>query len=93
MASQYYNFTGQKMYNRDRIGGVDLYILTAYFVDPTTICRSNGDANREVGTTGTGLWLQNGPDPVRDSFSSPIAQSDADNTKWVKGSCFPSMGE
>ncbi|CAF4146660.1 unnamed protein product, partial [Adineta steineri] len=45
-----------------------------------------------VGTTGTGLWLQNGPDPIQDSFSSPMNQTDANKTKWVQGACFPSMG-
>ncbi|CAF3715712.1 unnamed protein product [Adineta steineri] len=89
---KYYKFSEQKMYNRDTIAGIDVYILTAYFIDPKTICQSDADNTRKVGTTGTGLWLQNGPDPIQDSFSSPMNQTDANKTKWVQGACFPSMG-
>jgi charged multivesicular body protein 7 len=82
------------MFNRDNITGIDVYILTAYFVDPKTICQSNRDIKTfKQGDIGTGLWLQNGTDPIRDSFSSPMEQSDVNKTKWVQGSCFPSMGK
>jgi charged multivesicular body protein 7 len=81
------------MYNRDTILGTDVYILTAYFFDPKTICQSNGISNRPVGVTGTGLWLQNGTDPIQDSFLIPINQSDIVSTKWVQGQCFISMGK
>ncbi len=93
MVTQYYNFTQQKMFNRDTILGIDVYILTAYFVDPKTICQSDETPNRKIGDTGTGLWLQNGTDPIVDSFLVPINQSEVDKTKWVKGACFPSMGK
>jgi len=90
---QYYNFPAQKMFNQDTIFGTDVYILTAYFVDPATICKSGRDANHlKTEGTGTGLWLQNGTDPIRDSFHSPLYEKDVSQTKWVKGSCFPSMG-
>jgi charged multivesicular body protein 7 len=81
------------MYNQDTIAGIDVHILTAYFIDPKTICQSDETTNRKLGVVGTGLWLQNGTDPIRDSFLLPIDQSDADKTKWVKGACFPSMGK
>jgi len=91
--TQYYKFDQQKMFNRDTIAGIDAYILTAYFVDPSTICQSTGDnKNLKNDAVGTGLWLQNGADPIRDSFSSPLDQSDLPKTKWVQGACFPSMG-
>lgn len=92
MATSYYNFTNQKMFNEDNIGGVDVFILTAYFVDPTTICSKDNIPNRKEGATGTGLWLQNGPDPVRDSMSVPLTQTGLNSTKWVQGQCFVSMG-
>jgi len=92
MITQYYNFTQQKMFNQDTIAGVDVYILTAYFIDPKTICQSDANTNRKLGVVGTGLWLQNGTDPVLDSFSSPIEQSEVNATKWVQGACFVSMG-
>jgi len=90
---KYYNFSAQKMFNRDTIVGTDVYVLTAYFVDPKTICQSGRDASRlKKEGTGTGLWLQNGTDPIHDSFQSPLYEKEINKTKWVKGACFPSMG-
>ena len=43
--------------------------------------------------TGTGLWIQNGTDPVANAMKIPAKQSDANNTMWTEGVCFPSMGE
>ena len=81
------------MFNRDTIAGIDVYVLTAYFVDPSTICTAGRDASRlKKEGTGTGLWLQNGTDPIQNSFQSPVQESDIGSTKWVKGACFPSMG-
>ncbi|CAF3334463.1 unnamed protein product [Rotaria sp. Silwood1] len=89
----YYKYSQQKMFNRDTILGVDVYILTAYFIDPKTICTSDENTNyRDRHIVGTGLWLQNGINPISDSTLIPINQTDADKTKWVKGACFPSMG-
>lgn len=94
ITEKYYKFSAQKMFNRDTIAGVDVYILTAYFVDPSTICTSGRDASRLKNEgTGTGLWLQNGTNPIKDSFSVPLYENAANNTKWVKGACFPSMGK
>ena len=91
---QYYNFPAQKMFNRDTVAGIDAYILTAYFVDPSTICQSGRDAStlKTVGT-GSGLWLQNGTDPIRNSAAVPMDESSAVGTRWVKGACFPTMGK
>lgn len=93
LVTQYYKWTEQKMFNRDTILGTDVYILTAYFIDPKTICQSNGNTIRKLGSVGTGLWLQNGTDPIRDSFTVPINQSEIHTTKWVQGACFISMGK
>lgn len=94
VTKKYYNFTAQSMFNRDTIAGTDAYILTAYFADPKTICQSGRDAQtlKTVGT-GTGLWLQNGTDPIQDSVAVPLDETSAASTKWVKGACFPTMGE
>lgn len=81
------------MFNKDTIGGTDVYILTAYFIDPRRICRSNDIHYRKEDCKVNGLWLQNGTDPVRDSFLSPIKESDINSTKWVQGACIPSMGK
>ncbi|CAF4869034.1 unnamed protein product, partial [Rotaria socialis] len=93
ITTDYYKYTEQKMFNRDTVAGIDAYILTAYFVDPKTICASGDSSNQRVkGSVGTGLWLQDGADPIRDSVAIPMSQKDATTTKWVQGACFPSMG-
>lgn len=89
VTEKYYKYSQQKMFNRDTIGGIDAYILTAYFVDPKTIC-STTNVRDEVGT---GLWLQDGADPIADSVAIPMNQADAGKTKWTQGACFPSMGK
>jgi len=93
ITDKYYKYSTQKMFNRDTILDKDVYILTAYFVDPSTICSSGRDASslKEEGT-GTGVWLQNGTDPIRDSIHAPLHENEVSDTKWVKGACFPSMG-
>ncbi|CAF3808066.1 unnamed protein product [Rotaria sp. Silwood1] len=91
--TKYYKFDTQKMYNRATVAGIDSYVLTAYFVDPQTICTSGRDEARlKLEGSGSGLWLQNGPDPIRDSVQSPLYENTVNTTKWVLGSCFPSMG-
>ncbi|CAF3664420.1 unnamed protein product [Rotaria socialis] len=93
ITDKFYQYFTQKMFNRDTIAGVDLYILTAYFVDPRTICQSGRNPshlNRDG--TGTGLWLQNGSNPIRDSIEMPLYDNTVSNTKWAKGACLPTMG-
>jgi len=93
VATKWYDFPGQKMFNRDTIDGTDVYILTAYFIEPSTICTSGRDAARlKKEGTGTGVWLQNGTNPISDSVQAPLYENDVYTTKWVKGACFPSMG-
>jgi len=88
-----YKFDSVKMFNRDEVAGVNAYILTAYFVDPRTICQSGRDSARlKLDGTGNGLWFQNGSDPIIDSVEVPLHENEINQTKWVQGSCFPSMG-
>ena len=89
----YYKFDEQKMFNRDRIWGIDVYVLTAYFVDPKSICRSNDQRNRKETCKTSGLWLQNGTNPIRHSFLTSINENEISSTKWVQGQCFPTMGK
>jgi len=67
---------------------------TAYFVDPDTICtkgRTKADLDRDG--TGTGLWIQTGPDPSKDLVTFPLSEKEIKNTKWgPKGKCLPTMG-
>ncbi|XP_076461616.1 uncharacterized protein LOC143294080 [Babylonia areolata] len=71
----------------------DHYTLTAYFVDPATIC-SSGRTSDQLMSEGTGnaLYIQNGSDPVTESVRMPSVQSDVAGTSWVLGHCFPAMG-
>ncbi|UJR07059.1 hypothetical protein I4U23_011347 [Adineta vaga] len=88
-----YKFDTVKMFNRDIVAGIDAYVLTAYFVDPRSICGSGRDAALlKIEGMGTGLWLQNGSDPIINSVQAPLYENNVNTTKWVKGSCFPSMG-
>lgn len=68
------------------------YFLTAYFVNPATICHGRTANQFQHDGTGTGLWIQNGTNPVTDCIEAPRRQSDADNSMWTKGSCFITMG-
>ncbi|MCC7159860.1 MAG: hypothetical protein IT281_10000, partial [Ignavibacteria bacterium] len=73
---QLYKFDTQKMFNRATVAGIDAYVLTAYFVDPRTICTAGRDVARlKSEGSGTGLWLQQGSDPIRDSVQAPLYEN------------------
>jgi charged multivesicular body protein 7 len=74
----------------------DSYAMTVYFVDPSIICttgRTAGDFASDG--TGTGLYLQNGPDPLKNTFLVPELESDmkASYPLWGSGKCFWTMGQ
>jgi len=71
----------------------DFWTLTAYFVDPSTIC-SQGRSADQLSTqgTGTGLWLQMGQNPVTDSVRIPSSEEEMKKTNWKFGHCFWMMG-
>jgi charged multivesicular body protein 7 len=67
--------------------------MTAYFVDPSTICttgRTKDDLEKQG--TGTGLWLQHGPNSLTDCVNIPLKEDDIKKTKWGNGKCFKTMG-
>ena len=68
----------------------EYFKLTAYFIDPTIICR-RGRSGGQFQNQGTGsdLFIQNGNNPEEDILE--IEHSEA-NTTWAKGLCFPKMG-
>ncbi|CAF0866076.1 unnamed protein product [Rotaria sordida] len=89
----YYSFDTQKMFNVEMINGIEMYTLTAYFIDPTLICTVGRTLSQlEHEGTGTGLFLQNGTNPIKDSIEIPLWEKDIGKTKWVKGGCFKTMG-
>jgi len=67
---------------------------TIYFVDPSTICstgRTKADLDKDG--TGTGLWLQYGPDITKDVLHPPLLESEVKKNKlWGSGRCLPTMG-
>jgi len=71
----------------------DYWSLATYFVDPSTIC---GDGRKKEDLvsqgTGTGLWMQYGPDPIKDSVKMPDTEEEMKKTKWGHGKCFLTMG-
>lgn len=68
----------------------DLFKLTAYFTDPSTICR-RGRSEQRIRLHGTVeyLLIQNGTRPEVDLIEIALEES---KTSWVKGRCFPGMG-
>jgi len=72
----------------------DFWTSTAYFVDPSTICtQGRNKTELDAQGTGTGLWLQYGPNAVKDSVRIPVNESDVKPTKWGSGKCFWTMGQ
>ena len=58
--------------------GEDVYLTTAYFVDPSSICQGGRDqAAFDVEGTGNRLWFQNGP-TIKDIHMAPLTVAEAD---------------
>ncbi|XP_064652429.1 uncharacterized protein LOC135503070 [Lineus longissimus] len=86
------NLTYGKVINVDT--ATNLMVETAYFVPPQEICSSGRTQDRfDNEGTGSNLYLQQGPDPVKDSVIIPRLEADIGNTKWRKGRCFRTMGQ
>ncbi|XP_046361111.1 uncharacterized protein LOC124138486 [Haliotis rufescens] len=66
--------------------------ITAYFVDPSTICSKGRTSNLfNSEGTGTDLFIQNGTTPSQ-ILKIPHKETDVQKTMWTKGHCFPTMG-
>ena len=65
----------------------DMYVITAYFTNPRHIC-SGSRPNSEY--LGDQLYLQTGLGEVRKIY---FKEEDLAGTNWVRGGCFPAMGE
>ncbi|KAK6170292.1 hypothetical protein SNE40_018714 [Patella caerulea] len=67
--------------------------ITAYFVDPSTICETGRSKSQfEEFGTGTNLYIQTGNNPKTDNMLIPRKEAAIGDTKWTKGKCFPAMG-
>jgi hypothetical protein len=72
----------------------DLWTQTVYFVEPSTICKTGRTKEElEKDGTGTGLWIQHGPDPTKNVINLPLNEEEIKKTKWGSGRCFPTMGQ
>jgi len=80
--------------NKNYADDGDYWTLSAYFIDPSLICgagRTQDEFNKTG--TGTGLWVQMGPNAVTDSFHVPETETEMKKTKWGSGRCFLTMGQ
>uniref|UniRef100_A0A914X6D4 Uncharacterized protein n=1 Tax=Plectus sambesii TaxID=2011161 RepID=A0A914X6D4_9BILA len=71
------------------------FVLTAYFVDPKIIC-SSGRTPLDLLSqgTGTGLYIQNGSNPLTDLMIAAHDESQTQqHTQWIFGHCFYTMGD
>jgi len=85
---------GPNMLNRFVLDEGDMYTLTVYFVDPSTICNGGRTADQYASQgTGTDLYIQMGPDPTKNIFTVPINEADIKPSKWGFGKCFWGMGQ
>ncbi|CAF1085166.1 unnamed protein product [Adineta steineri] len=90
---KFYSYDTQKLFNRETINNVDMYTITAYFIEPAKICTVGRTLSRlEHEGTGTGLFFQNGTNPLQDSIEVPFWENDIGRTKWTRGACFKTMG-
>jgi len=72
----------------------DYWTLTAYLIDPSLICGAGRTKEEfEKSGTGTGLWIQMGPNAVTDSYHVPDLEKDIKGSIWGSGKCFPTMGQ
>jgi charged multivesicular body protein 7 len=70
------------------------WTLTAYTVDPSTICSTGRTADQyNTQGTGYGLWIQNGTNPVANSLKIPLDEASIKQTPWLFGHCFYTMGD
>jgi hypothetical protein len=80
----------QVVFTNGFIGYLNLFFTS---IVSATICNGGRTASEfHTQGTGTGLWIQNGTNPVAHSITIPKTVADADASKWTKGACFVTMG-
>jgi len=87
-----FNYDAVPEFQSDNVNGVDVYVATAYFVDPSTIC-TTGRTSDQLQTVGTGnvLQVQSGPTPASLRLM-PRNRADAIAQGWTQDKCFVGMG-
>jgi len=73
----------------------DYWTVSAYFIEPSLICGAGRTKEEfEQTGTGTGLWIQMGPNAVTDSYHVPSDEHEMKAIgKWGSGRCWPAMGQ
>jgi charged multivesicular body protein 7 len=80
--------------DKNYIDDGDYWTLSAYFIDPSLICGAGRSKEEfEKTGTGTGLWIQMGPNAVTDSYHVSAQESEIKGSKWGHGKCVPTMGQ
>jgi hypothetical protein len=89
-----YRFDDVSMFQKNTIDNDEVYTLTAYFADPSTICDSATASTADsVAINGIGeqLFFQDGESSAV-NYAAPKARGDAFKSGWNKNNCFPGMG-
>lgn len=86
------NYPTNKLINKPLVRDGRNYFITAYFIDPATVCTGRSAAQFRSQGTGAGLWIQNGTNPVTDAQKMPMTVAEADASMWTQGACFRTMG-
>lgn len=58
-----------------------------------TVCTGRTAQQFEDQGTGTGLYIQNGPDPTKNAMKIPKSQDAIKESMWGNGKCFYNMGK
>ena len=66
-----------------------MYVITAYFTEPRLIFSGSRPSSQYLGDQ---LLLQTGLQSSN-TMAIPFKQEDLERTEWVRGGCFPAMGE
>jgi len=92
-ANNKFSFDKVPAYNPDTLNGEEVYVITAYFVDPSTICTSGRSASDLNGASGTGTLtqIQTGPTPASLKVL-PRQRAEAIAQSWTENKCFIGMG-
>jgi len=86
--------TRAKVFVKYPANGVDYWVVTAFFVDPTIVCKP-GRTPDQYSQQGTGdrLVLQIGQTLTgSDMLNIPMQESQITTTAWTLGHCFVTMG-
>jgi len=86
------NYPALPVYQSISYEDQEYFVLTSYFVNPEIICTTGrNDSSLETEGTGTGLWVQNGTNPLSFVYV-PRNRSEGYEQGWTRNQCFPGMG-